>query len=113
MENLCAVLSPYRRYATLQLYASVRAEYNNQKSFFFSFKRIICLNLFQKLRVFRLYCCQLILESIANVHLKFHRTIANLKVIFARGSGVWRDCADVQARQSINLLLAYGISTKI
>ena len=37
----------------------------------------------------------------------------NLTVIFERGLRDQHDCADVQARQSINLLLAYGISTKI
>ena len=60
---------------------------------------------FKKLRFFRLYCCQLIFESIRNVHLKFHCTVArdtNLTVIFPRGSGVQRDCADVLACESIN-----------
>ena len=57
---------------------------------------------FKKIRFFRLYCCQLIHESIGNVHLNFHRTIAcdtNLTVIFARGLEVQRDCADSPEHQ--------------
>ena len=46
---------------------------------------------FKKLRFFRKYCCQLILESIGNVHLNFHCTIAcdtSMTVIFVSGWGV-------------------------
>ena len=50
------------------------------------------------------------------MHLNFHCIIAcdtNLTVIFARGWGVRRDCADVQDCQSTNLLLAYGINVSV
>ena len=61
----------------------------------------ICLNLLRNCDVFVNIVVSLFLNVLKTVHLNFHCTIANdtnLTVIFARGSGVRRDCADVQVQ---------------
>ena len=75
---------------TLQLYASARAEIH-----LLFFQENNLSKPFKKLRLFHLYC-QLILESIENVHLEFLRIIARgtSLINFREGFVVRRDCAE-------------------